>query len=1221
MSNINIASDGADQFRGRGLGRGPRSINLLQSPPESPVASGSGQVTATVEVIDDTNLAIQEYNADPALGLPPPMRRAVRAGEYVNYAQHRTKWTKEMNTEVMRAYYEVNNGNDTPTKNWRTKLYRRFTQKYPALTHLDVGNVADRKRLIVTNKYLSALELAEIKGQVRSKLRTVEDDTGEGEYESNREDSSDTIESQSQEEDNALIESAEPEPENALNIEREREPEDENQMYRQVREKFYDNLQVFTDTDPTLRPRIPKVNTNKRISNILGIMNRILAEELTERTSFLQIHLQIYCAAATVVEMSGLQLKEQSRGRKNRHNPEPPKWQKRIQDKINKFRTCIARLYAFKSNPNNHNLVLKLGPVFKSLRVRPGHPTFETKIADYLDTLKQKVKMLGSRLTRYNKSIKRKQQNIQFNRNEKQFYRNLTTQEGIDQKPDKESIKQLWSNIWTSNVKHNSKAKWISDIKLQLRGLEEMEVEEVEMAEVSKAIEKTHNWKAPGVDCIQNFWLKKFTCTHVHLTRIINEALENPNILPKFITLGITHLLYKSGDSKDPKNYRPITCLCTVYKIITSVIAESIMKHLTQNTLLAWEQKGCTRGTFGCKEQLTIDAVILKQAQRKQRNLSIAYIDYSKAYDSVPHSWLKEVLKLYKIDARIINLIEHLMKQWRTSVTLENENIGVIPIRRGIFQGDTLSPIWFCMAVNPLSRLLTTTKAGYRLRSSNPSSKISHLLYMDDLKLFAETKTKLDCLINTTYLFSRDIGMAFGINKCAKLEIYKGKLKPDSEFDDVLPLGEELPTLEEGSLYKYLGIQQSNLIYHKMLKADFKKQYLYRLNKILNTYLNGKNMVKAINTWAIPKLAYSFGVVKWSESDLKALDRITRSSMAKFNVHHSAASVDRLYIPRAQGGRGLLNIEQFCHSQIIKIRTYFYSLKSELITELINQDDNYTPLNLKNGNINLPIITVADRVHDWKAKILHGRYPTLLEEDHTDYRASVAWLTGGSLFAETEGFMVAIQDQVIATKYYLKTITKTSEDGNCRLCQKHVESIDHIISACPVLAPTEYVTRHNQVAKIIHLELAKMYNILTVQTPPYYKYTPQAVLETENYTLYWDKQIITDRHIAHNKPDIILVNKIDNTALIIDVTIPLQQNIRKSEAEKIQKYKDLSLEIKRIWKLTRVRTIPIVISAMGTISSKLKNNLEVINLPTYLLYEMQKAVILQTCHITRRFFI
>jgi hypothetical protein len=100
---------------------------------------------------------------------------------------------------------------------------------------------------------------------------------------------------------------------------------------------------------------------------------------------------------------------------------------------------------------------------------------------------------------------------------------------------------------------------------------------------------------------------------------------------------------------------------------------------------------------------------------------------------------------------------------------------------------------------------------------------------------------------------------------------------------------------------------------------------------------------------------------------------------------------------------------------------------------------------------------------------------TQLNQQGIDCCASNKWLNDGQLYPETEGFMMAIQDQVIGTKNYRNFILKDSSLTNdlCRRCNVFPEKIQHITSACGILAPIEYKHRHDSVAKIIHQELGK----------------------------------------------------------------------------------------------------------------------------------------------------
>ena len=94
-------------------------------------------------------------------------------------------------------------------------------------------------------------------------------------------------------------------------------------------------------------------------------------------------------------------------------------------------------------------------------------------------------------------------------------------------------------------------------------------------------------------------------------------------------------MIRKSGDSKEVRNYRPIKCLKTRYKTLTGITAKRIYTHLEEQSLLPAEQKGCHPGSKDCKDQLMISKVIYQDCRRRNRNLSIAWIDYQKAFDSV----------------------------------------------------------------------------------------------------------------------------------------------------------------------------------------------------------------------------------------------------------------------------------------------------------------------------------------------------------------------------------------------------------------------------------------------------------------------------------------------------------------------------------------------------------------------------------------------------------
>ena len=111
--------------------------------------------------------------------------------------------------------------------------------------------------------------------------------------------------------------------------------------------------------------------------------------------------------------------------------------------------------------------------------------------------------------------------------------------------------------------------------------------------------------------------------------------------------------------------------------------------------------------------------------------------------------------------------------------------------------------------------------------------------------------------------------------------------------------------------------------------------------------------------------------------------------------------------------------------------------------------------------------------------------------------------------------------------------------------------------------------------------------------------------------------IPTDVPIPNNRPDIIIHNKNLRTCILIDISIPQDQNITKKTSEKIQKYKPLEIELKQCWNLTKIQTIPVVIGALGTVSKSIENYLETIS-PNINFPMIQKTTLIGTQQILRR---
>ena len=302
------------------------------------------------------------------------------------------------------------------------------------------------------------------------------------------------------------------------------------------------------------------------------------------------------------------------------------------------------------------------------------------------------------------------------------------------------------------------------------------------------------------------------------------------------------------------------------------------------------------------------------------------------------------------------------MEKWKAMLCSGNPEFGEVEIKQGIFQGDSLSPLVFVLALIPLSLILRKAKAAYEFSGSK--EKINYLLFMDDLKLSSRSEKGLDSLVPTIRVFSEDIGMEFGIEKCAMLLMEKGKIVKSVGIE--LPNGKAIKSLQEVESYKYLGILEADKVLEEKMKFIVSKEYIRRLRKVLKSKLNGGDIVNGVNAWAVSLLRYSAAFLSRRKNELQAIDSKTRKLFTIHGALHPKSDVDRLYIPRKEGGRDLISIEDCVELVIRGLEVYVHESEERLI-QAAKGDKIEAASVLKRSK-------KEKRLEDLEKKILHGQY-------------------------------------------------------------------------------------------------------------------------------------------------------------------------------------------------------------------------------------------------------
>ena len=122
-----------------------------------------------------------------------------------------------------------------------------------------------------------------------------------------------------------------------------------------------------------------------------------------------------------------------------------------------------------------------------------------------------------------------------------------------------------------------------------------------------KQVNKLSNWKSPGSDGVQGYWIKNIKSLHHKISAMFNQCLNSDDV-PTWLTKGRTVLITKDkAKGKEVRNYRPITCLPLMWKLLTGLILAEIYQHLDDNRQLPEEQKVCRKRTRGTKDHPLVD--------------------------------------------------------------------------------------------------------------------------------------------------------------------------------------------------------------------------------------------------------------------------------------------------------------------------------------------------------------------------------------------------------------------------------------------------------------------------------------------------------------------------------------------------------------------------------------------------------------------------------------
>eukprot|EP00057_Strongylocentrotus_purpuratus_P023156 XP_011677630.1 PREDICTED: RNA-directed DNA polymerase from mobile element jockey-like [Strongylocentrotus purpuratus] len=244
-------------------------------------------------------------------------------------------------------------------------------------------------------------------------------------------------------------------------------------------------------------------------------------------------------------------------------------------------------------------------------------------------------------------------------------------------------------------------------------------------------IEKMDQTKSAGPDGIHIRILKELKLHVIDcLAEIFNESMST-GCVPKSWKSANVVPLFKKGKKSDPGNYRPISLTSVIGKIMETVVRDEIVEHLESNDLITKHQHGFRKG-HSCSTQLLEVTNDWTKYLDTGNNIDCIYLDYRKAFDSVPHARLIKKLQAYGIRGKVWKWISNFLSDRSQQVIVNGSKSSSCLVTSGIPQGSVLGPVLFTIFINDIPDSLSTSV----------SSTVK--LFADDTKLYSPVNSLED---------------------------------------------------------------------------------------------------------------------------------------------------------------------------------------------------------------------------------------------------------------------------------------------------------------------------------------------------------------------------------------------------------------------------------------------------------------------------------------------
>ena len=375
---------------------------------------------------------------------------------------------------------------------------------------------------------------------------------------------------------------------------------------------------------------------------------------------------------------------------------------------------------------------------------------------------------------------------------------------------------------------------------------------------VLKKLRNLNTSKSAGPDNIQTVVLKELAEELAEPIAYLFNASMKEGKLPYIWKDANVTPLFKKGPKNQPSNYRPVSLTCVLCKLMESIIRDNLVDYLQRNNLLSNVQHGFI-AQRSCTTNLLATLDAWTQSLDEGNPVDVIYLDFAKAFDSVPHRRLLEKLKAYGITSKLLDWISDFLIGRRQRVCVNGSHSDWSQVVSGVPQGSCLGPVLFIIYINDLPDVVKSLTQ----------------MYADDTKVYSESNNvelqeQLQNDIENLVNWADTWQLRFNADKCHSVHL--GHNNERTKYNMRRHGCEEKIVLLQSQVEKDLGVQVDDELKFSthIIAQTNKANRLVGLIRRSFTYLDKELMKQLFISLVRPVL--EFANVVWMPRFQKDID-------------------------------------------------------------------------------------------------------------------------------------------------------------------------------------------------------------------------------------------------------------------------------------------------------------------------------------------------------------